>query len=209
MAKIFTGAARVGAARVLDPAARGLLRLGVSPDAVTLAGFVGVAAGAIGFGARGQFLPALLVVALFAPVDTLDGAMARIRGTTSRFGAFLDSSVDRLSDGVILGSLAYWYATGGDDRLTLAVTLAGLVASQLVSYVKARAQSLGFDCDVGIAERAERLILIGFGALLTGLGLAWALPVALWLLAILSLVTVAQRMTHVRRQERQGVEEGQ
>lgn len=207
MAKIFTGAARAGAARVLDPVARGLLRLGVSPDAVTLAGFVGVAAGAIGFGARGEFLLALLVVAVFAPVDTLDGVMARIRGTTSRFGAFLDSSVDRLSDGVILGSLAYWYATGGDDQLTLAVTLTGLVASQLVSYVKARAQSLGFDCDVGIAERAERLILIGVGGLLTSLGLAWALPVALWLLAILSLVTVAQRVIHVRRQERRAVEE--
>lgn len=207
MAKIFTGAARAGAARVLDPVARGLLRLGVSPDAVTLAGFVGVAAGAIGFGARGEFLLALLVVAVFAPVDTLDGVMARIRGTTSRFGAFLDSSVDRLSDGVILGSLAYWYATGGDDQLTLAVTLTGLVASQLVSYVKARAQSLGFDCDIGIAERAERLILIGVGGLLTSLGLAWALPVALWLLAILSLVTVAQRVIHVRRQERRAVEE--
>lgn len=209
MAKIFTGAARAGAARVLDPVARGLLRLGVSPDAVTLAGFVGVAAGAVGFGARGEFLLALLVVAVFAPVDTLDGAMARIRGTTSRFGAFLDSSVDRLSDGVILGSLAYWYATGGDDRLTLAVTLVGMVASQLVSYVKARAQSLGFDCDVGIAERAERLILIGVGGLLTALGLDWALPVALWLLAILSLVTVAQRVIHVRRQERRVAGEGQ
>lgn len=209
MAKIFSGAARVGAARILDPVARGLLRLGVSPDAVTVAGFVGVAAGAIGFGARGEFLLALLVVAVFAPVDTLDGAMARIRGTTSRFGAFLDSSVDRLSDGVILGAIAYWYATGGDDRLTLAVTLAGMVASQLVSYVKARAQSLGFECDVGIAERAERLILVGVGGLLTGLGVGWALPAALWLLAILSLVTVAQRVIHVRRQERPAPEEGQ
>jgi CDP-diacylglycerol--glycerol-3-phosphate 3-phosphatidyltransferase len=206
MAKIFTGAARVGAARVLDPVARGLLRLGVTPDAVTVAGFVGVAAGAVGFAARGEFLLAVLVVVVFAPVDTLDGAMARIRGSTSRFGAFLDSSVDRLSDGVVLGSIAYWYATGGDDHLTLAVTLVGMVASQLVSYVKARAQSLGFDCDVGIAERAERLILIGLGGLVTGLGVGWALPAALWLLAILSLITVAQRVIHVRQQARAGKE---
>jgi CDP-diacylglycerol--glycerol-3-phosphate 3-phosphatidyltransferase len=203
MAKIFSGAARSGYARIVDPVARGLLRLGISPDTVTVLGTLGVLVGALGFAARGQFVAAVVIVLGFGLVDVVDGAMARARGYSTRFGALLDSTMDRLADGAVLGAVAYWYATR-DELPTLAAALICLVASQVISYVKARAQSVGIDCDVGIAERAERLVLLGLGALATGLGVGWALPVALWLLAGLCLITVAQRVLHVRRVDRRG-----
>ncbi|HLU45383.1 MAG TPA: CDP-alcohol phosphatidyltransferase family protein [Natronosporangium sp.] len=202
MAKIFSGAARVGLARFVDPVARGLLRAGISPDVVTVLGTVGVLVGALGFGARGQFLIAVAIVVAFAPIDMIDGAMARARGYSTRFGALLDSTMDRIADGAIFGSVAFWYATTG-QFVTMAVALVCVVAAQVISYVKARAQSLGFECEVGIAERGERLVLIGVGALLTGVGVAWALPAALWLLAVLSVITVGQRVGHVYRADRQ------
>lgn len=201
MAKIFSGAARAGVGRVADPLARTLLRLGVSPDAVTVFGTAGVVAGAVWFGARGQFVAAVFVVALFALVDIVDGAMARARGYSTRFGALLDSTMDRLADGAVFGAVAYWYGTTGEPA-TLAAALVCLVAAEVISYVKARAQSLGISCDVGIAERPERLVMVGLGGLATGLGLGWALPAVLWLLAALSLVTVGQRIVHVQRADR-------
>ncbi|QSB16922.1 CDP-alcohol phosphatidyltransferase family protein [Natronosporangium hydrolyticum] len=201
MAKIFSGAARVGAGRIVEPLARGLLRLGITPDAVTVFGTLGVLVGAIGFAARGHLVVAALFVAVFALVDTLDGAMARLRGYSTRFGAFLDSSMDRVADAAIFGALAYWFASQ-QEPATLVAVLICFGAAQITSYVKARAQSLGFDCDVGLAERAERLVLIGVGALATGFGVGWALPAALWLLAAAALFTVGQRMVHVYRQER-------
>lgn len=201
MAKIFSGAARVGAGRVVQPLARGLLRWGVTPDAVTVFGTLGVLVGAIGFATRGHLLVAALFVAVFALVDTLDGAMARLRGYSTRFGAFLDSSMDRVADAAIFGAIAYWYATQNEPA-TLTAALICFGAAQVTSYVKARAQSLGIDCDVGLAERAERLILIGVGAVATGLGVGWALPAALWLLAAAALFTVGQRVVHVYREDR-------
>jgi phosphatidylinositol phosphate synthase len=201
MAKIFSGVARGGYGRIVDPVARGLLRLGISPDAVTVLGTLGVLVGALGFASRGQFLVAVLIVLVFALVDIVDGAMARARGYGTRFGALLDSTMDRIADGAVFGSIAYWYAS--EQQLPpLAAALICLVASQVISYVKARAQSVGIDCDVGIAERAERLVLVGLGAFATGFGVEWALPAALWLLAVLSLITVAQRVLHVRRVDR-------
>ena len=206
MAKIFSGAARIGGARVVDPIGRGLLRLGISPDAVTVLGTLGVIVGAVGFGARGEFLIAALIVGVFGLVDFVDGAMARARGYSTRFGALLDSTMDRVSDGAVLGAIGYWYASIGETP-TLVVTLVALVAAQVISYVKARAQSLDLDCDVGLAERAERLVLVGVGGLATGLGVGWALPAAVWLLAILCLITVVQRIVHVRRQDQARREE--
>ena len=203
MAKIFHDAARWATAGAVEPVARGLLRAGVSPDAVTVAGTLGVVAGAVGFAARGQLLPALLVIALCSLTDLLDGTMARLRGRSSRFGAFLDSTMDRVADGAVFGSLAYWYGTGGDGPAAVAALLC-LVASQVISYVKARAQSLGIACDVGIAERAERLLIVGVGALAAVLGVDWALPAALWVLAVLALITVGQRIWHVYRVDRAG-----
>lgn len=197
MARIFSGAARVGSARIVDPVARTLLRLGVSPDAVTVAGALGVVAAAIGFGARGEFVVGTLLVAAFALIDAVDGAMARVRGHSTRFGALLDSTMDRVADGAIFGVVVYWYASLG-ELTTVVAALICLVAAEVISYVKARALSIGISCDVGVAERAERLVVVGLGAFLTGLGVGWALPVALWLLVALTLFTVAQRILHVR-----------
>jgi len=199
MAKIF-GSFKSGVRSAFDPMGRALTRVGVSPDLITIAGTAGVVAGSVAFAARGQLIAATVVITLCALLDVLDGAMARARGTSSRYGALLDSTMDRVADGAIFGALAWWLATSG-QRVLAAVTLVCLVGGQVVSYVKARAESLGFSCDVGVAERMERLILLGVGALLTGFGLSWGLGAVLWLLAVLTIVTAVQRIVHVRRQE--------
>lgn len=199
MAKIF-GSFKSGVRAAFDPMGRALTRVGVTPDAVTIAGTVGVVAGSVIFAARGQLIAATVVITVCALVDVLDGAMARARGYGTRYGALLDSSMDRVADGAIFGSLAWWLATTGQDT-TAAVALVCLAGGQIVSYVKARAEGLGFSCDVGIAERMERLILVGVGGLLTGFGLDWGLAAVLWLLAALTLVTIVQRLLHVRRQQ--------
>lgn len=201
MAKIFRVSARAGMTGLLEPVARRLLRAGISPNAVTVAGTIGVLIGALGFGARGHLIPALIIVGLSASTDMLDGTMARLSGGSTKFGAFLDSSMDRIADAAIIGGLTYWLAVSG-DRWTAVVGLICLVAGQLVSYVKARAEGLGISCDVGIAERPERLIIVGLGTLLTALGGSWGLPVAFWLLAVLSVITVGQRIRHVYLQTR-------
>jgi CDP-diacylglycerol--glycerol-3-phosphate 3-phosphatidyltransferase len=203
MAKIFQVSARAGMARVVEPVARRLLRAGVSPNAVTVAGTCGVLVGALGFGARGHLVAGALIVTVFALTDLLDGTMARLSGGSTRFGAFLDSSMDRLADGAVFGAVTYYLATRG-DHWGVAAGLVSLVAGSLVSYVKARAEGLGMRADVGIAERTERLIIVGVGGLLTGLGLAWGLTASLWLLAVLALFTVGQRVAHVHRQASRG-----
>ena len=200
MAKIFTVFGKAGAARLLDPLGRRLLRLGVTPDTVTVLGTLGVLVGTFGFAARGKLLAAVVIVTLSGLADLLDGAMARARGRTSRFGAFLDSTMDRVADGAVFASLAFWL--GRTDRpAAAAAALLCLVAGQIVSYAKARAEGLGMTCNVGIAERPERLIIIGVGALLAVFTTPYALDVALWLLAVLSVVTIGQRMVHVYRQD--------
>ena len=186
--------------RVVDPVASVLLRAGVSPDAVTLAGTTGVVLGALLLFPRGAFFAGTAVVFVSVLTDLLDGAMARQRGTSSRFGAWLDSTCDRVADAAIFSGLVLWFTGDGDDRLLAALALFCLVAGSLVSYAKARAEGLGLRCDVGLAERAERLILVLLGTLLAGLGLDVALPVLLWVLAVASAITVVQRLVEVRRQ---------
>jgi CDP-diacylglycerol--glycerol-3-phosphate 3-phosphatidyltransferase len=201
MAKIFSVAGKVVLGRILEPVANTLLRLHVTPNMVTTAGTVGVLVGAIGFGARGHFIIGLTIVTLSCFTDTIDGLMARKRGGTGKFGALLDSSMDRISDGAIFGSVAFWLA--GEDRMwALAAALLCLVSGQVVSYVKARAEGLGYTANVGIAERTERLILVGIGGLGQGLGLWWVLDGALWLLFVLGAITVGQRMWTVYVQDR-------
>jgi CDP-diacylglycerol---glycerol-3-phosphate 3-phosphatidyltransferase len=191
---------RPALARVVEPVAARLLQAGVSPDAVTVAGTLGVVVGALAFFPRGQFFVGTAVVFFFVLTDLLDGAMARRRGTASTFGAWLDSTCDRIADAAIFSGLALWFAGGGDDRLLLGLALFCLVSGGIVSYAKARAEGLGLRCDVGLAERAERLILVLLGTLLAGLGLPVALAVLLWVLAAASAVTVVQRLAEVRRQ---------
>ena len=187
-------------ARVVDPVAAGLLRAGVSPDAITVLGTVGVVTGALALFPRGQLFVGTLVVTAFVLTDMLDGAMARRLERRSVFGAWLDSTCDRLADAAVFSGLVLWFVGDGDDVLLAGVALFCLVAGSLVSYAKARAEGLGLTCDVGFAERAERLIIVLVGAGLTGLGLSWALPVGLWALAVASVVTVVQRLVEVRRQ---------
>ncbi|BCJ67819.1 CDP-alcohol phosphatidyltransferase family protein [Polymorphospora rubra] len=193
--------ARAGMTRVIEPIARTLLRWGVTPNAVTVTGTAGVLVGALGFGARGHLVAGALIVTVFALTDLLDGTMARMRGGSTRFGAFLDSSMDRVADGAVFGAVAYWLATQNDHWGVVAALIC-LVGGGLVSYVKARAEGLGLTANVGIAERTERLIIVGIGGLLSGLVVPWGLTAALWFLAALSLFTAGQRIVHVYRQAR-------
>lgn len=192
---------RPGINRVARPVGAALLRAGVSPDAVTVAGTVGVAAGSLGFLARGHFFWGTLIAVLSVFTDMLDGAMARLRGGTSRFGAWLDSTCDRVADAAVFCSLAWWFDGPGNDRLMTAVVLYCLVSGVVVSYEKARAEGLGMACDVGIAERSERLVLAFAGTALVGFGApVVVLEVLLWVLAVVTTVTVVQRAVEVRRQ---------
>ena len=191
---------RPALARVVDPVAAALVRAGVSPDAITVLGTLGVVAGALALFPRGQLFAGTMVVTVFVLTDMLDGAMARRIDRRSVFGAWLDSTCDRLADAAVFSGLVLWFVGGGDDALLAAVALFCLVTGSLVSYAKARAEGLGLRCDVGFAERAERLIIVLVAAGFSGLGVTWALPVGLWLLAAASLVTVVQRLLEVRRQ---------
>ncbi len=191
---------RPAVSSVTVPLGRALLRVGIGADAVTVLGTLASVVGAVALLARGHLLLGGLVVTLTVLTDALDGTMARLSGGSTRWGAFLDSSLDRFVDGAVLASLAFWFATGGDDDVLCAVTLLSLVLGSITSYIKARAQSLDMTCDVGIIERTERLVLALGAGILDGVGIPYALPVLLWALAVLSVVTVGQRLAEVRRQ---------
>jgi len=187
--------------KVMTPIARLFLRLGISPDVVTVVGTVGVCVGALAFYPRGQLLVGTLVVTLFIFSDNVDGVMARMSGRQGPWGAYLDSTLDRVGDAAIFGGLVLFYADEPGKAYMAALALACLILGSVVSYAKARAEGLGMTANVGIAERADRLVVV---LLATGL-VGWFLPeivlaVVLALLALASLVTVVQRMLEVRRQ---------
>ena len=187
--------------RLLTPVAAVLLRLGVSPDAVTLVGTLGVSVGALWLYPTGHLLAGTLVITAFVFSDTVDGIMARSSGRSSTWGAYLDSTLDRVGDAAVFGGLVLWFTGGGDDRLTATLALACLCLGAVVSYAKARAEGLGMTANVGIAERADRLVAVLVTTGLVGLGLPdIVLTVVLAALALASLVTVVQRMLEVRRQ---------
>jgi len=193
------------AGTVLHPFVRLFIRMGISPDAVTLVGTLGVSAGALIFFPQGELLIGVLFITAFVFSDLIDGRMAREMGRVSKFGAFWDSTLDRIGDGAIFGGLALYFAgTGkdqGDSYLYLCVTLWCLVMGSVTSYARARAESLGMDAKGGIAERADRLVSI---LVMTGLGALLDLPilmyVTLWALAAASTYTVVFRVLKVRRQ---------
>ncbi len=188
--------------RVTDPLGRWLVERGISPDAVTVVGTLGSVAAAVWFLPRGELFAATVVVTVFVLFDLVDGAMARARGHGTPFGAVLDSTCDRLADGALFAGLAWWALGVGDQRLVAVAALICLVAGSLVSYVKARAEGVGLSADGGLVERAERLILALVGTGLEGLGVPYALAVALWLLAVASVWTFGQRLVAVRRSAR-------
>lgn len=199
--------ARAFFTRVLTPFAALLLRLGVSPDAVTLVGTGGVVAGALVFYPLGEFFWGTVVITLFVFSDLVDGNMARQAGTSSRWGAFLDSTLDRVADAAIFGALALWYAGRGEDLLLCAIAIFCLASGQVVSYTKARGESIGLPVNVnGLVERAERLVVTLVAAGLAGLHgfgvphIDILLPIALWAVALGSVVTLGQRVVTVRRE---------
>ncbi|MEU6213553.1 phosphatidylinositol phosphate synthase [Streptomyces sp. JL4002] len=200
--------ARAFFTRVLTPFAAFLLRRGVSPDAVTLIGTAGVVAGALVFFPRGEFFWGTITITLFVFSDLVDGNMARQAGLSSRWGAFLDSTLDRVADAAIFGGLALWYAGTGSDNALCAVAIFCLASGQVVSYTKARGESIGLPVAVnGLVERAERLVITLVAAGLSGLQTfgvpSWIgvlLPIALWAVAAGSLVTLIQRVVTVRRE---------
>ncbi len=187
--------------KMFKPVAHLLIRLGVSPDTVTFVGTVGVVLGALIFFPRGQLWVGVLVITAFVFSDLIDGYMARTMGTSSRWGSFLDSTLDRLGDAAIFAGLAIWFFEGGDDRLLAYVALWALVMGSVTSYTRAKAESLGMQARGGIAERADRLVavlVLTFFADL--LDLPILLTIVLWALAVASTITVGQRMVLVRRQ---------
>ncbi|MGZ5398484.1 MAG: phosphatidylinositol phosphate synthase [Nocardioides sp.] len=186
---------------MLAPFVNLFLRLGISPDAVTLVGTLGLAGAALVFFPQGLLWQGVLVITAFVFSDLIDGQMARQSGRTSKFGAFWDSTLDRLGDAAIFGGLLLFFAGPGDDYLYLCLALYCLVMGSVTSYARARAESLGMDGKGGLAERADRLVAIlvmmFFGDLLD---LPILYEVTLWVLAVASTYTVVFRVLKVRRQ---------
>ncbi|HTW14190.1 MAG TPA: CDP-alcohol phosphatidyltransferase family protein [Nocardioides sp.] len=187
--------------KVISPIAHLLIRMGVSADVVTLVGTLGLSAGALIFFPQGMLLTGVLVATAFVFSDLIDGYMARSQGKSSKFGAFLDSTLDRIGDGAIFIGLSLYFAGPGDSTLYLVLCLVCLLMGAVTSYARAKAEGLGFQAKVGIAERADRLVAI---LVMTGLSAIFDLPillyVVLWALAIASTVTVVQRVWVVRKQ---------
>jgi CDP-diacylglycerol--glycerol-3-phosphate 3-phosphatidyltransferase/CDP-diacylglycerol--inositol 3-phosphatidyltransferase len=186
---------------IADPIARVLLKLGVSPDAVPLVGTLGVSAAALWFFPRGQLLVGVLVITAFVFSDLVDGHMARLTGRTSPFGAFLDSTLDRIGDAAVFSGLVLYFAGPGDSMLYTVLSLVCLVMGSVTSYARSKGEQLGFNAKTGLAERPDRLV----GLLIpTFFGDLFGLPilyeVGLWLIAALSTITVVQRILLVRRQ---------
>jgi CDP-diacylglycerol---glycerol-3-phosphate 3-phosphatidyltransferase len=192
-------ALRPALARLLTPAGELLARTPVTPNALTVTGTVGVSAGALALFPTGHLFAGTLVCTGFVFADMLDGALARVKGTSGSFGAFLDSTLDRVADAAIFAGLVMWFVLRGNDALLAGLALYCLVSGALVSYAKARAEGLGLRCDVGIAERTERLIGVLVPTGLAGLGVPFVLPIGLWLLAAASTFTFGQRVMAVQQ----------
>ncbi|MDX6285370.1 MAG: CDP-diacylglycerol---glycerol-3-phosphate 3-phosphatidyltransferase [Frankiales bacterium] len=186
--------------RILNPIASALVRVGITPDAVTILGTLGVVVGATAFYPRGALFGGTVFITGFIFTDLIDGAMARARGTSGKWGAFLDSTLDRVGDGAIFGSLLWWYAAGGNEHVLAGLALFCLVGGTVISYAKARAEGLGMTCDVGLAERAERLLAILITTGLSGLGVPYVAAIGLWGLGIATAITIVQRFVAVHRQ---------
>lgn len=189
---------RPALARVLTPTGKALARTGITPNAITMIGTLGVCGGALGFYSRHSFFWGTMVITVSVLLDLLDGAVARVTGKSSQFGAFLDSTMDRVADAAIYSGLILWF--GGKDTLMTSLALYCLVSGVVVSYARARAEGLGYNATVGLAERGERLIVALVVIGLDGVGVPYVLAAGLWLLAIASTITIVQRFVVVRRQ---------
>ena len=183
---------RVPVTRIITPVCRGLLKLGLTANAMSAIGALGSGLSAIYFYSRGDFFLGTLITVIFVLSDLLDGTMARLSQTGSRWGALLDSTLDRITDAAVLGSLAF-YLSRTNDRL-VPVVLTALVSGGLVSYIKARAESLDIECNGGFAERTERLVSAFLSIGLAGLSIPYSLAIGMWILAIASTYTTIERL---------------
>jgi CDP-diacylglycerol---glycerol-3-phosphate 3-phosphatidyltransferase len=191
------------ASKVIEPPARLLLRWHITPDMVTITGTVLVVMTALVAFPMGWLIPGSIIIAVLAVSDLLDGTMARMTGSSGPWGNFLDATLDRLADGALLAGLIMWGALTAQPWVVAGGVFA-LVMGQVTSYAKARAEAVGAHANVGIAERAERIFVILLATFLTGLGVPYVLVAALWILGVLGVVTVIQRIVVVRRQLRHG-----
>ncbi|WP_293850262.1 phosphatidylinositol phosphate synthase [Brevibacterium paucivorans] len=190
--------ARAAFTKLFTPLAKLLIKLGFGPDAVTVVGTLGVCLGALVLYPMGQLFWGTVVITFFVFGDMLDGIMARLLERNSTWGAFLDSTMDRLADSAVFVGLALWYFLGANDPLTALLALACLVTGSIVSYVRARGEGLGVQASGGIAERADRLLVTLVVTGLVGLGLPDSvLTTALAILVVLCCITIAQRMSNV------------
>lgn len=184
---------------IAHPFAVLFIKLKISADVITFIGTLGVCLTSVIYFSNGQFLIGALLFTFFVGFDALDGTMARMLNKKSKWGAFFDSVMDRIADGVVLASISYYFLIQQENLLFI-VSLIALISSEIVSYTKARAEGLGLTCDTGLAERPERVIIIIFGTFLNGLGLSMAIQWSIWILAVVSLITVLQRMNFVYKQ---------
>src|SRR6201995_3291027 len=193
---------------VFTPVGKALARTPITPNAITVIGTVGVAGGGLGLFPIGELFPGAFTCPIFVLLDMLDGVLARLKGTSGTYGAFLDSTMDRIADAGIFSGLVVWFMLGGRNPLLAGVCLFCLVAGNLVSYVKARAEGLGLRCDVGLIERPERMVisLIAVGG--SGLGVPYILNGGLWALAVGSAFPFGQRVLAVHRSAREAADTG-
>ncbi len=193
--------ARARTEAIFTPLARLLHRAGVSPDAVTIAGTAVVVAASLGLLATGHLWAGTLVVAVAAFADNVDGVLARMTGSSGPWGAFLDSTMDRVGDAALLGGIAAWYIGRGEQPAVALLAVGCLALGSFVPYARAKAEALGATAAVGVAERAERLVAVLVGTAAVGLGAPdWVLGAILALLAAASAVTIVQRVLAVRAQ---------
>jgi len=195
---------RATVSRGLQPLGRRLADAGITPNAITVVGTVGAVAAAVVCFPRGWFFAGTLLIWAFVMLDIVDGAVARAGGKGSPFGGVLDSTCDRVADAAVFGAVGWYYAMHGQRWMLLAALLC-LVLGSLTSYIRSRAEAAGMNATVGIAERAERLIIVLVGTGLTGLPgyhVPYVLAIALWGLVGASTITVCQRLATVWQQSR-------
>ena len=198
MVLMISSALKPAVTRLINPLARTALRVGLTPNSVTILGALGLIISAAYFYSNEQYFVGTLVITAFALSDLFDGAMARIseKGATS-WGGFLDSTIDRVTDSAIVISLALPLIRNEDVLAYPAIV--ALVTGVLIPYIRAKAESFDIPCSVGITERTERLIIILVAVGFHGLGVPYILAIGIWSLAVLGLVTVLQRLQVVRK----------
>jgi CDP-diacylglycerol--glycerol-3-phosphate 3-phosphatidyltransferase len=196
MVPMISGALKPAVTRLINPVARLALRIGLTPNSVTVLGAIGLVSSALYFYISERYFIGTLVVTVFCLSDLFDGAMARISEQgTSLWGGFLDSTIDRITDSTIVIAILIPLISSNDPLVIIA--LVTLVTGLLIPYVRAKAESFNIECTVGIAERTERLIILLTAIGFHGLGIPYSLAIGFWILAVLGVVTVLQRVRTV------------